>query len=696
MIKLTNRNIPLDRLSLSAANVRTTKAHPDDDKELDASILALGVLESLLVLPAAGGDYEVIAGGRRLASLKRLAKKKAIPPTHPVPCRVRTDNEDTNAAEISLHENEIRAAMHPADQFEAFARLRAEGMTAADIAERAGVSERHVTKLMRLASVAPELLAAYRSGEMNLETLMAFTVTDDHDAQRDVWKSARNGGGGLWPNHIRQRLTHGAVSGGSGLARFVGQDAYEAAGGRIQRDLFSEDGGGVYLVDRALVMKLAEAELEKTAERLRKQWKWVEVHVDPDWDRIQTLHRLRPVPGAPTPAERKRLEAIETESQDLADRQPDDPEEQGTVFARIQELDIEREKLEARIAGREKYRREDMRLAGCVVSLDGAQKRITKGLVLPGDMPPKPGKNAKAKAAPAKAEGSSPPVRRQGGRGGAGPDVRRTLRGPWTTRTTTNYTSPEAKHAKETGLSAAITDDLAAIRTGVVRAALAQRFDLAFDVAAYLLTTDAQGRGDTDRPADIRLGRTSLRPPGRQNDGDFADANPGEKLHAPPAGKWMAITDKLKRFDAFRALPDEQKRELFARAVATSLYHQAANQHQLIPAAERVVELLDIDFAAAVRPTEKYFWKRLTRARLLEIAEAVVGKDWAAARRKHKKGELAAAMATVFGSDPAGRAALDADARERIEGWTMPGFRPWDTGTDKTGAGAEDAAKPGS
>ena len=90
------------------------------------------------------------------------------------------------------------------------------------------------------------------------------------------------------------------------------------------------------------------------------------------------------------------------------------------------------------------------------------------------------------------------------------------------------------------------------------------------------------------------------------------------------------------------------------------------------------MELLDIDFAAAVRPTEKYFWQRLTRARILEIAETVVGPEWAAARRRHKKGQLAAEMAAVFGADSAGRAALDAEARERVEQWTMPGLPAWD------------------
>ena len=69
---------------------------------------------------------------------------------------------------------------------------------------------------------------------------------------------------------------------------------------------------------------------------------------------------------------------------------------------------------------------------------------------------------------------------------------------------------------------------------------------------------------------------------------------------------------------------------------------------------------------------------RLTRGRMLEIAETVLGKEWAKARRNHKKGQLAADMAAVFGDDPQGRAALDAEARERVEQWAMPGLPAWD------------------
>ena len=111
------------------------------------------------------------------AALQRLAEAGEIPAGYVAPCRVYNGGADP--AEMSLHENEKRAPMHSADQYEAYARLRPKGMTAAEIASRAGVSERQVTNVMRLGTVAPELLAAYRNDEMDLDTLMGFTVTDD-------------------------------------------------------------------------------------------------------------------------------------------------------------------------------------------------------------------------------------------------------------------------------------------------------------------------------------------------------------------------------------------------------------------------------------------------------------------------------------------------------------------------------------
>ncbi len=56
---------------------------------------------------------------------------------------------------MSLAENTVRLAMHPADQFEAFAALIDQGESAADVAQRFGVEESLVLKRMKLARVAP-------------------------------------------------------------------------------------------------------------------------------------------------------------------------------------------------------------------------------------------------------------------------------------------------------------------------------------------------------------------------------------------------------------------------------------------------------------------------------------------------------------------------------------------------------------
>ena len=147
------RDIPLSQLGLSPANVRKTPADASAFTELKASIAAHGLLENLIARAMGPGTdcvarYAVIAGGRRLAAMQALAAEGALDEDHPVPCRM---IEDIVAAEeVSLAENTVRAAMHPADQVEAFRRLADAGSMARAIAARFGVSERTVEKRLRL------------------------------------------------------------------------------------------------------------------------------------------------------------------------------------------------------------------------------------------------------------------------------------------------------------------------------------------------------------------------------------------------------------------------------------------------------------------------------------------------------------------------------------------------------------------
>jgi ParB family chromosome partitioning protein len=225
--------IPLNRLIPSPANARKTHPHCGIE-ELAASIAAHGLLQNLQVRPVKGGKYEVAAGSRRHAALDLLAQRRVIPRNAAIACHILAEGEDPS--EISLAENSNREPIHPADQFDAFQALARTGKGPEEIAARFGCTAAVVRQRLKLATVSPRLMDAYRADEMNLDQLMAFTVSDDHAAQEAAWfdQPAYN----RQPVTIRRLLTVSQVDGDSRMARFVGPDAYLAAGGTINRDLF--------------------------------------------------------------------------------------------------------------------------------------------------------------------------------------------------------------------------------------------------------------------------------------------------------------------------------------------------------------------------------------------------------------------------------------------------------------------------
>ena len=290
----TVRNIPLDRLVLSPANVRKSPASASEDAELKASIRAGGLKQNLIVCPYQGEPerFAVTAGGRQLKALQELAAEGAIASDCEVPCLV---EQPDAAIETSLMENTVRAAMHPADEFTAMAGLIDSGATAETVAARFGVSERHVRQRLKLGKLAPELLDAFRAGKLSLELITAFTLGADHSAQLAVWGQIRDQHY-VSPHQVRRLLTGGAVPLDSDLGLFVGSEAYEAAGGRVTRDLFSGDDDG-FLDDMALVNRLAIEKLEKKAVELRADWAWVKAVLDPDYGFMAQYRRIEPLPA---------------------------------------------------------------------------------------------------------------------------------------------------------------------------------------------------------------------------------------------------------------------------------------------------------------------------------------------------------------------------------------------------------------
>lgn len=127
-----SRDIPFEKLVLSQSNVRRIKAGISIE-ELAEDIARRGLLQSLNVRPVLGEDgtetgrFEIPAGGRRFQALSLLVKQKRLAKNAPIPCIVRDATSSILAEDDSLAENMQRVALHPLDQFRAFADMAAKG-----------------------------------------------------------------------------------------------------------------------------------------------------------------------------------------------------------------------------------------------------------------------------------------------------------------------------------------------------------------------------------------------------------------------------------------------------------------------------------------------------------------------------------------------------------------------------------------
>ena len=260
--------MPFNKLTLSQSNVRRTKAGVSIE-ELAESIARRGLLQGLNVRPILDGEgqetgrFEVPAGGRRFRVLELLIRHKRMAKTAPVPCVVRTAGGAISAEEDSLAENSHREALHPLDQFRAFATLHEQGQGDEKIAARFFVPAAVVRQRLRLASVSPRLLDLYAEDAMTLEQVMAFSVCPDHARQEQVWEVLARGQY-REVYQIRRMLTEGVVRAADRRAQFVGAKAYEAAGGVILRDLFQHDDGGFWQDPALAGLSLASPECHRS------------------------------------------------------------------------------------------------------------------------------------------------------------------------------------------------------------------------------------------------------------------------------------------------------------------------------------------------------------------------------------------------------------------------------------------------
>ncbi|MDH0423097.1 MULTISPECIES: ParB/RepB/Spo0J family partition protein [Pseudomonadota] len=374
--------VPLSRLVSRPTGRNVRKTPRMSIPELAASIQRVGLLQNLIVTATADGErYEVVAGGRRLAALKLLAKKRRISREWEVPCLLVADG---TARTASLTENVQREAMHPADQFEAFAALVAEGRPIEDIAADFSVTPLVVQRRLKLANVSPRLLADYRAEAVSLDQLMALAITDDHTAQEAAFYDAPT-----WqrsPHNLRDRLTEREIDAHRHpLVRFVGLNAYEAAGGGTRRDLFAEADSGVYLTDATLLERLAQDKLASLAAEVKAEgWAWVDATPGMTHADLQAFQRAPRQRRSPNKREAQRNEKLQTKMQALAEAvdaalDADDEEKADALQEEGEHLG---EQLQALEDGLLDYAEAVKAAAGAIVTIDrNGEAVIHRGLL---------------------------------------------------------------------------------------------------------------------------------------------------------------------------------------------------------------------------------------------------------------------------------------------------------------------------
>ncbi|GAA2022361.1 ParB/RepB/Spo0J family partition protein [Pseudokineococcus marinus] len=176
--------LPVKQLVPHAKNVRVEVG---DVSELAASIKAQGVLQPLVVAPAAKKKdrWVVIAGHRRLAGAKvaRLTE---------VPCVVRDDlTEEADQLQAMLVENGHRVDLTPVEEGDAYRALTLDyGVPLKDLAARVGRSQQMVRGRITLATSPESVRTRVIAGQVPLEQAIALAEFEDDDVVRTSLESA--------------------------------------------------------------------------------------------------------------------------------------------------------------------------------------------------------------------------------------------------------------------------------------------------------------------------------------------------------------------------------------------------------------------------------------------------------------------------------------------------------------------------
>jgi ParB family chromosome partitioning protein len=286
--------IPMDKLSVSKANMRYARKAPDVSDILP-TIRARGVLVPLMVRPQpcsecaegnAPGLFEIVAGSRRYHAARIIAEETGQ--AEPLPCAILDAGDDAAAIEASLIENLARLDPDEVTQWETFTRLVRQGRRPEDIAVTFGLPDLAVRRVLALGNLLPRIRQLYAREAIDAATVRHLTLASKSQ-QRDWLALADDPEAYLPTGHQLKAWLFGGQSIPVRHALFD----VEASGLAIVSDLFGEerwfaDADGFWAAQQAAVEARRAAYLDAG---------WADVVIMPtsepfhSWDHEKTAKR---------------------------------------------------------------------------------------------------------------------------------------------------------------------------------------------------------------------------------------------------------------------------------------------------------------------------------------------------------------------------------------------------------------------
>ena len=203
--------VRIDRVSVSPYQPRE---HFDEQKmqELVNSIRVHGVLQPIVVRSKGDGEYELVAGERRLRAASTAGLQS-------IPAVVRELTSE-QSLEIALIENIQREDINPMDAAVAYKRLTEEfGLSQEDLAFTLGKSRSAVANTLRLLGLPREVAAKVRAGALSEGHARAVLSLEGHADQLE----------------LAQRIVQGALS-VRDAERLAREWAKRVVGGGVSRE----------------------------------------------------------------------------------------------------------------------------------------------------------------------------------------------------------------------------------------------------------------------------------------------------------------------------------------------------------------------------------------------------------------------------------------------------------------------------